>query len=109
MCIREIGCGNGKYLSVNEMAFKVGSDICIEMADIARANGREVTVSDNLKLPYRDGLFDAVISVGVIHHLTSARRRVQALQELSRVTRRGGKILVCVWAMEQKNRKVEVL
>ena len=73
---------------------------------MARSHGHEVTVCDALHLPYRDQCFDAVVSVGVIHHLTTTRRRAAALQEACRVLRPGGKAMICVWAMEQKHRKV---
>lgn len=50
---------------------------------------------------------DAVLSVAVIHHFSTAGRRIEALRELARVLRIGGKILVSVWAMEQRHRKVK--
>lgn len=61
---------------------------------------------DNQTLPFRDSCFDAVISVGVIHHFASAKRRTRALEELYRILRPGGKMLVYVWAFEQDERKV---
>ena len=64
--------------------------------------------ADNLRLPYRDNIFDAVISIGVIHHLTTRERRIQALKELARILCPGGKLMVYVWAMEQRHRKVRV-
>ena len=61
---------------------------------------------DNQTLPFRESCFDAVISVGVIHHFASAKRRTKALEELYRILRPGGKMLVYVWAFEQDERKV---
>ena len=51
-------------------------------------------------------MFDAVLSVGVVHHFATHERRVQALQELARITTQGGLVMVYVWAFEQKTRKV---
>ena len=65
-----------------------------------------MSISDNQLLPYRDNCFDAVISVGVVHHFASVKRRMGALCELARILRPGGKLLVYAWALEQSERKV---
>ena len=63
---------------------------------------------DNLSLPFRDDSIDAVLSVAVIHHIAPAERRARALQELARVIRVGGRVMISVWAMEQRHRKVRL-
>jgi len=63
-------------------------------------------MGDNLALPFRDDCFDAVMSVAVVHHFATTDRRVAALRELARVLRIGGKLVITVWAMEQRHRKV---
>lgn len=100
------GCGSGRYLHINPSIFKLGSDHSIGLAEIAKDNGHEVMVCDNLRLPYRDNCFDAIISIAVIHHFSTVKRRIQAVRELARVLRPGGKIMIYVWAMEQKKRQV---
>ncbi len=65
----------------------------------------QVLLCDNLSLPFRDSSLDAVLSVAVIHHMATAERRVQALREMSRVLRVGGRVMISVWAMEQRNRR----
>ena len=64
-----------------------------------------MVVCDALGLPFRDESVDAAISVAVIHHLATTERRVRALRELARVLRIGGRLIVTVWAMEQRARK----
>lgn len=103
----DIGCGNGKYLSVNHSIFKVGVDRCKRFTDIAREKENEVLICDNLALPFRDESFDAVLSIAVVHHFATIERRVHALKELARVLRIGGRLVISVWAMEQKHRKVK--
>ena len=63
-------------------------------------------ICDNLALPFRDESFDAVLSIAVVHHFATTERRVHALKELARVLRIGGRLVISVWAMEQKHRKV---
>ncbi|XP_015603847.1 uncharacterized protein LOC107271859 isoform X2 [Cephus cinctus] len=103
----DIGCGNGKYLSVNQSIFKVGVDRCKRLTDIAREKKNEVLICDNLALPFRDESFDAVLSIAVVHHFATTERRVHALKELARVLRIGGRLVISVWAMEQRHRKFE--
>ena len=46
-------------------------------------------------------MFDSVISIAVIHHFSTDQLRIQAIEELKRVTKVGGRILIYVWAFEQ--------
>ena len=82
--------------------------MCNELVSIASSRGHEVAVADTLNLPFRTNSFDAVISIAVVHHLSSHTRRQRALRELVRVTREGGVVLVYVWAMEQERKKVHL-
>ena len=45
----------------------------------------------------------------MIHHLSTEQRRLEAIQELVRITRRGGLILVYVWALEQDSEEKEAV
>ena len=66
--------------------FTVGCDRSSQLCEVAREKYSHVpiVIADNLHLPYRDDLFDAVLSIGVIHHLSTHKRRVQAVQGLTR-------------------------
>ncbi|XP_057695666.1 probable tRNA methyltransferase 9B [Corythoichthys intestinalis] len=105
--VADVGCGNGKYLHINERAFKLGCDVCRPLVDFAGGRGHEVQMCDGLRLPYRDGCFDAVLSIAVIHHLSTKERRIRAIKEMARTLRAGGRLMIYVWAMEQKRRKFE--
>ncbi|KAG5490145.1 hypothetical protein JKF63_00264 [Porcisia hertigi] len=60
--------------------------------------------SDALRCPFRGGLFDAAISIAVIHHYASRERRRLAVRELLRLVRpAGGRVLIYVWALEQRD------
>ena len=60
-----------------------------------------VCEGDATYVALRSGIFDAAISIAVLHHLSTVARRVKALSELVRIVRRGGRILVYAWSMEQ--------
>uniref|UniRef100_A0A914I4N5 Alkylated DNA repair protein alkB homolog 8 n=1 Tax=Globodera rostochiensis TaxID=31243 RepID=A0A914I4N5_GLORO len=98
----DVGCGNGKYLLQSDGLTKFGCDISWNLLRITSRKGcASVFCADALQLPIRNGAFDAVISVAVIHHFSTRRRRVRALSELLRVVRPGGRALVTAWALEQ--------
>ncbi|OWF48956.1 uncharacterized protein LOC110452444 [Mizuhopecten yessoensis] len=105
--VADIGCGSGRYLHINKSVFKVGLDICCPLVESAGTKGHEVLVADNLKLPFRSGLFDAVISIGVIHHFATTERRIEAVRELARILRPGGQLMLYVWAYEQRHRRFD--
>ena len=42
-----------------------------------------------------------MISIAVIHHFSTPERRKEAIAELLRIVKPGGKVLIFVWAMEQ--------
>ncbi|KAK5997004.1 tRNA (carboxymethyluridine(34)-5-O)-methyltransferase [Cladobotryum mycophilum] len=100
----DVGCGNGKYLPVNPSLHIFGSDRSANLVHLARTerNG-EVVVADGLSLPYRQGAVDFVISVAVIHHLSTRERRQEGIAALLRCVRRGGRVLVYAWALEQSS------
>ncbi|OQV15112.1 Alkylated DNA repair protein alkB-like protein 8 [Hypsibius exemplaris] len=98
----DVGCGNGKYLGLNDSLIQIGCDRSSNLISICQARGFQVVVSDILALPFRAGSCDGVICIAVIHHLSSEERRVQAIQEIVRLLRLGGRALIYVWAMEQQ-------
>lgn len=101
------GCGQGKYLNVNQTVFNIGADKCTRLTKIAKDKETEVLICDNLSLPFRDESFDAVLSISVVHHFATTERRVCALRELARVLRIGGRLVISAWAMEQRGRRFE--
>ncbi|KAI9033624.1 S-adenosyl-L-methionine-dependent methyltransferase [Phycomyces nitens] len=97
----DVGCGNGKYIGVNPNVLVLGSDRSSNLIKIVNERGLEGMVADGLTLPYRQNAFDFAISIAVIHHFSTPERRRLAIEELLRIVRPGGKILVFVWALEQ--------
>lgn len=101
--ILDAGCGNGKYLGLNPNCYFVGCDISAPLINICSDKGQEVLVADAVNLPYRTGYGDAAISIAVLHHLSSESRRKKAVEELVRIVKTGGLVLITVWAREQED------
>jgi demethylmenaquinone methyltransferase/2-methoxy-6-polyprenyl-1,4-benzoquinol methylase len=70
----------------------VGCDFSLGMLREGRGKGVDLVAGDALRLPFADGVFDAVtISFG----LRNVQDTKQALTEMLRVTRPGGRLVVC--------------
>ncbi|OQR70874.1 hypothetical protein BIW11_11347 [Tropilaelaps mercedesae] len=102
--VADVGCGPGRYLACRSDLTVIGVDACWGMAEQFRQRAKrsphDAVCADNLRLPLRDETFDAVLSVAVVHHFASKERRIEALRELARITRIGGRVLITVWAMD---------
>ncbi|OAX80972.1 hypothetical protein ACJ72_04692 [Emergomyces africanus] len=106
----DIGCGNGKYLAVNSDIFIIASDRSEALARIASTHyPHSAIVADNLNLPHPNEFFDFAISIAVVHHLSTPERRIKAVQAILQTLKpprdghEGGRALIYVWALEQKN------
>ena len=103
--VADIGCGNGKYLHLHSSGVMIGCDTSVKLLALAKHNTSHLLQADTTNIPLRSNIFDAIISIAVIHHLSSEERRVAALREMARVLVPGGRMLVYVWAMEQGKRE----
>uniref|UniRef100_A0A673XNB0 AlkB homolog 8, tRNA methyltransferase n=1 Tax=Salmo trutta TaxID=8032 RepID=A0A673XNB0_SALTR len=103
--LADVGCGNGKYLGVNPEVIAVGCDRSSALVQICSERGFQAFVSDALNVPLRSDTCDACISIAVIHHLSTQKRRQAVVEELVRLLRPGGRALIYVWAVEQEYNK----
>ncbi|ETO08116.1 hypothetical protein RFI_29274 [Reticulomyxa filosa] len=109
--IADIGCGNGKYLKVlPQNVYGIGIDFSENLIDIVQRRKLEGLVGDALVAPFGDDSFDAVISIAVLHHISTQCRRLEAIKELIRICKSYdpqsnvcGRILICAWALEQED------
>ena len=94
--VLDVGAGTG--VSTEELArsgaFAVGADLSIGMLRAGRAVRPEVPLlaGDALRLPFPDETFDAVTISFALRNVVDTEA---ALHELARVTRPGGRLVVC--------------
>lgn len=101
--VGDLGCGNGKnMLHLPKGVVAVGTDYCQGLLDAAAGHGLDVFRADALRLPVRDGCFDAVLCIAVLHHISTPERRDMLAREIVRVAKPGAPILVYAWAKEQR-------
>lgn len=112
--IADVGCGNGKYLTAASSPalhlFGIGTDRCAPLVAFAAgaAPGADAAVADAREQPFRSGVFDAALSIAVVHHFASPERRVGAWAEVARLLRVGGRGLLYVWALDRPDGLPEV-
>ena len=108
--VLDIGCGNGRHLipSARRCRFAVGVDISFNMLTICRKNLLENNITnfslvraDATNLPFRDNTFDFILFIASLHNIRGRQQRVNALREVGRVMKDGGKALITVWARWQ--------
>ena len=99
--IGDIGCGNGKNMKYRVDCENYGCDFSEELVKICKSDKLNVVYGDILSIPFEDKQFDYTICIAVIHHLSTPEKRKKAIDEVIRVTKKGGRILLLVWALEQ--------
>jgi SAM-dependent methyltransferase len=109
--VLDVGCGNGfllveaaKHLTTGQA---IGIDIWMADAgrqtiDAARRNAQiagvadkvEVKNADARRMPFDDNTFDVILSSLMLHHAGSGTDRQRVIQEMSRVVKPGGRIIL---------------
>jgi len=95
--ILDAGCGNGKNMLYRKDLDMFGIDNCQEFIRICQERNLNVVWGDILEIPYANKYFDATMSIAVIHHLKTFQERCLAIQEVIRVTKKGGKVFIMLW------------
>jgi SAM-dependent methyltransferase len=95
--VLDVGCGTGvltRELARRTRGEVIGLDLDPDMLAYARQQGSSVRYEqgDALQLPYPDGHYDVVHCHYVLLWVADAAR---AVQEMARVTRAGGAVLIC--------------
>jgi len=99
--ILDVGCGTGELLARIAAKYPsvrlAGLDPVAEMLAMAREKLRpevNLQVGWANALPWPDGTFDLVVSCNMFHYITHP---VQAVGEMERVLRPGGRIVITDW------------
>ena len=96
--LADVGCGNGKYANYLPNTVYIGIDLSRPLLNCALSKHSSLIQASALHLPLKDTLFDAVISIAVLHHMPTHVLRKEFLKELVRIA--NNKILVSVWAAQ---------
>jgi SAM-dependent methyltransferase len=123
--VLDAGCGRGLALIACARKLTTGRAVGVDLwaakdlsnnnpeATLANAVAEgvadrvDVETGDITRLPFQDASFDAVISMTVIHNIPSRDLRDQALRELARVLKPGGRM--AIFDLLHTSRYAEVL
>lgn len=95
--ILDVGCGTGIFTEnyLQQDARVTGVDLSIEMLryGVRKPGLGQLlpAVADMRRLPFADGAFDKTVSITALEFVADGRR---AVQELLRVTRKGGRLVI---------------
>jgi SAM-dependent methyltransferase len=110
--VLDVGCGRGLLLVGAAKRLTTGratgidvwqaEDLSGNRPEAAVENARregvadrvEVRTADMRQLPFADGSFDVVVSRAAVHNLYAATDRAQAIREVARVLKPGGRALI---------------
>jgi ubiquinone/menaquinone biosynthesis C-methylase UbiE len=106
--ILDVGCGSGIFTvdMLSKGAQVVGLDLSFPMIQRAGEKAKFLrTLGDIRYLPFHDGTFDKTVSITAIDFVANAKA---AIEELFRITRNGGRIVVATlnslssWAVRRR-------
>ncbi len=99
--VLDLGCGNGRlYELLKEKSVDYyGIDNSEKLIEIAKIRYPKVKflVADALNLPFPDSFFDKVFSIAVLHHIPSEELRLKFLEEIKRVLKPEGFLIITLW------------
>lgn len=98
----DVGCGNGKNMLYRKDLFFKGIDFSIKLVEICKNKNLDVQESTMTKIPFNNNTFDGIIMIASYHHLSTDLERKETLNEIYRILKKGGRVLIVVWAMEQQ-------
>ncbi len=106
----DAGCGNGRHMAIaSRMGVRcVGVDISRNLIKLAKINIKcysslcSLCLGDVISLPFGEDVFDLVLCIAVLHHIPDDKSRINAIKEIFRVLKPGGKLLVSVWSRSAK-------
>lgn len=109
----DIGCGPGRLVlaaskRIGAPGAAWGVDMSPEMIRLATRKAEkkypyaEFRQAPAQELPFPDLYFDAIATVFVMHHLPGDEEKLKAFQEMHRVLRKGGRLVVVDFKIEKK-------
>jgi ubiquinone/menaquinone biosynthesis C-methylase UbiE len=106
--VLDIGAGTG---AISRAVVRLGGratavDAAEDMVAHMRTRGLDAISGDLLSLPFDDAAFDGAVAAFSVSHVDDP---VQALREARRVVRRGGVVMVAVFAARPANASKEVV
>ena len=108
--VLDVGCGRGAVLLLAAQKLTSGKATGIDLWQVQDQSGNalaatqqnavaegvrvELHTADMRKLPFADGSFEVIVSSLAIHNVPDAEGRAQAVKEIARVLKPGGRVML---------------
>jgi len=98
----DLGCGAGRHLETAlKLDFKkeniLGSDQSQNQLNIVKEKGFKTKKADLINLPFENSSYDNIICIAAHHHLLDPKEQLKSLEEIKRVLKNNGKVLISNW------------
>ncbi|MDA1060589.1 MAG: class I SAM-dependent methyltransferase [bacterium] len=106
--IADLGCGNGRFYDFIKEHRKIkyiGIDNSKRLLEHARAKKTKFIHGDLLNLPLDDHDVDVAIAIASLHHIPSKELRKKAIQEMCRILKKKGTLIISNWNLFQPKYK----
>ncbi|MBU2598221.1 MAG: methyltransferase domain-containing protein [Actinobacteria bacterium] len=107
--ILDLGCGNGRLFELfrDKKIDYIGIDLSKKLIEIARDKYKnypnvKFLVRDALDTGFDENSFDLVYSIALLHQIPSKKYRLQSLNEVNRILKSEGFLILTVWNLWQK-------
>jgi SAM-dependent methyltransferase len=120
----DLGCANGRHFKLFKSSTNkiIGIDNSIDFLRIAHRNLRDLSqyekkdsnniqtiLGDVRSLPLRPDIIQNMFSIATIHHIQSKDTRKKVLEQMFKLTKENGLILLTVWRRWQNKYKKEFI
>ncbi|MDD5621132.1 MAG: class I SAM-dependent methyltransferase [Candidatus Pacebacteria bacterium] len=109
--VLDLGCGNGRLAELIDDEY-LGADVSEELIRIAKEkypDKRFIILNNSLRFPFKNDEFDKVFCLSVFHHTPSKAFRKQLIQEIKRILKPGGILILTVWNLKGNKKTKEML
>jgi len=103
----DLGCGTGRHLELaKKLGFQnkntIGADYSSGQLEIVKQKGFQTKLTNLENLDFKDSSFDIIICIAAHHHLLKIEEQLKSLQEINRILKPNGQILLSNWFPEKK-------
>lgn len=107
--VLDAGCGIGRYMEVAQEAGAriIGVDMSYSVdqtyENVGKLPNVDIVQADLMNLPFKEGVFDTVFSLGVLHHTSNCH---EAFQSVARLVKPQGRLAVWLYANDGLKQKM---
>ncbi len=106
----DLGCGNGRFHEFINKHKKVrytgidNNSLLLNKANKAFPKTSFIK-GDLLKIPIQNAKIDTVVSIAAFHHIPSIKLKEKAINEIARILKKGGILIITAWNLFQPKYK----